>query len=96
MPFMNKNILLNLYYSTAKSRSDSNTTSFLSVIPSTSQSSTAQVGLAHTNVLIIAVGVSAGFLLILLVVILVTTTVLLLRRHEQKRGIITTVTCYCC
>ena len=80
------------YYSTAESRSISNTNSFLDgVIPSSSQSIT-QMGLSNTDILIIVVCVSAGFLLILLVVILLIilliTTVLLLGRLKQKRGTI--------
>ena len=44
------------------------------------------MGLSHTNVLIIAVCFSAGFLLLLLFVILVTTVLLLGVRRKQKRG----------
>ena len=86
MPFM-KIILLNL--STDESRTVSNATSFLVVIPSPSQS-TSQTGHSHTNVFITAVCISVGFLLMLLVVILVTT-VLLLGKQKQKRGKITSV-----
>ena len=76
------------YYPTAESRTVFNTTSFLGVTSSPSQTS---MGLNHTNVLIIAICVSAGFLLMLLVVILVTTVLLFGRHSKQKRGIITTV-----
>ena len=72
----------------------SNTASFLGVTSSPSQS-TAQMGLSHTNVLIITACFSVGGFLMLLVVILVTT-VLLLGTSKQKRGIITTVVCYNC
>ena len=78
-----------VHYSTAESRFVSNTTLFLGVVPSPLQS-TAQIGHSHTNVIIIAVCVSTGFLLILLVVILVTT-VLLLGRRKQKRGTYTSL-----
>ena len=84
-------ILLNLLSYTDESRFDSNTTSFLAIgVTSSPSQSLAQMGLSHTDILIIAVCVSAGFLLMLLVVILVTT-VLLLGRRKQKRGIITSV-----
>ena len=53
------------------------------------------MGLSHTNVFIIAVCVSAGFLLLLLFVILVTTVLLLGIRRKQKRGIISTCKLYC-